>query len=194
MNRLNKIFHVAVVSIAMATPAFAQTDGSLGTTSTGSAEISVTINDLARVSKVNNLAAGAYSGAVDGSGNGFDMADDVCIYSNASSGSYRVTLSGNYNAAGAAGTDFYVKGGMLGDTILYSVAWNDVKATNTGESAATAGTAITGQTGYSTVLDCGGATETETNARFRVTMTQANMLAKRADSYSGTLTILVAPN
>jgi hypothetical protein len=194
MNRLNKIFHVAIVSIAMATPAFAQTDGSLGSTSSGTSDISVTITELARVTKVNNLAAGAYSGAVDGNGNGFDMADDVCIYTNASSGSYRVTLSGNYNSAGAAGTDFFVRGGTAGDTIAYSVGWNDVRATNSGETAATAGTAITSQTGYSTALDCGGATETETNARFHVTMTQADMLAERADTYTGTLTILIAPN
>ena len=195
MDRLNKIFHVAILSIAMATPVFAQTDGSLGSTSTGTSDISVTINELAMVTKVNNLAApSSYSGAVDGNGNGFDMADDVCIYTNASTGSYRVTLEGNYDSAGAAGTDFYVRGGTSGDTILYSVAWNDVRATNTGETAATASSAITGQTGYSDELDCGGATETDTNARFRVTMTQADMLAKRADTYTGTLTILIAPN
>lgn len=194
MDRLKKILCVAILSMVVATPSFAQTDGSLGSTSTGTSDISVTINELAKVTKVNNLSASPYSGAVDGSGNGFDMADDVCIYSNASTDSYRVTLTGNYDSGGSAGSDFFVKGSSSGDTIAYSVAWNDVKASNSGETAATAGTAITSQTGYAHTLDCGGGTESDTNARFHVTMTQANMLAKHADAYSGTLTIVIAPN
>jgi hypothetical protein len=194
MNRLMKLMCLAILSTTAATPAFAASDGDIGSTSTGSSTISVTVPELAKISKVDNLVGGTYtppSGSSPTLGLGFDMNDDVCIYSNASTDSYRVTLTGNYDSSGSAGTDFYVKGSSSGDTIAYAVYWNDVTGTS-GETSATAGTAITGQTGYANTWNCGGGSST--NANFHVTMTDADMLAKHADAYSGTLTIVIAPN
>ena len=73
------------------------------------------------------------------------------------------------------------------ETLVYTVKYND--ATGTGSNAAvTSGTPLTAQTGIHTDL----ATATA-NANYQVSISQAALEAAHAGTFSGTLTLVVAP-
>lgn len=158
--------------------AFAATDGTLGATSTGTSDISLTVPELILISGMADVSFGTWSGSGDLDGN-----EDVCIYTNKAAGTYVVTATGD----GAANA-FTVTDGS--NTIAYAVAYNDVSGT-TGEAALTTNVQSAQQSGADTSSQsCGGSD----NANFHVTVTEANLLAAPAGAYSGTLTLVVEPN
>ncbi|MCZ6871353.1 MAG: hypothetical protein O7G84_17795, partial [Gammaproteobacteria bacterium] len=83
----------------------ATVDGTVGATSTGTTDVSVTIPDRVRVSRLDGIALGTYGGSGDMSG-----VDDLCVFRNGS-GSYKIQLD-SANPGGANefqmtdGTDF----------------------------------------------------------------------------------------
>lgn len=157
--------------------AYAASDGTLGATSTGTSLISVTVPNLIKVTGFADLALGAWSGSGAMDGN-----DNICVYTNKASGTYRVTATGS----GASNAFTITDGSNL---IAYTAAFNDVSGTS-GEQPLTSGTALTGQTGANTASQtCGGSN----NSNFHVTIAEAALLAAPAGAYSGTLTILVEP-
>lgn len=170
--------------LALTSSAFAATQGSEGETSTATADITVTIPKLVKITDVSNLAGGTYNGGASG----FNMNDNVCIYSNmAASGKYTVKVtSTNPSTSPTAG--FYVGQSGTTEEILFTLAWNDVQGT-TGEAALTENTNLPTQDGFSDQPDCGAST----NANFHAVMTQADMLAVLPGAYSATITILITP-
>jgi hypothetical protein len=77
--------------MALATSAYAATQGTLGATSTGSANISITKSVQAQISDISDMTVANWSigdGAVT-------LTSNVCVYS--STGSYRVTATGIHN-------------------------------------------------------------------------------------------------
>lgn len=162
---------------AIPTVAFAASDGTLGATSTGTSTITVTVPNLIRITGMADFSFGTYSGSGD-----MDQNDNVCVYTNKASGTYRVTASGS-----GAGGAFSVASGA--DTLAYGVFFNDVSGT-TGEQALTSGSALTGQSGANTTSQtCGGSD----NANIHVRFLETNLTAAPAGSYTGTLTIVVEP-
>lgn len=160
---------------------FAASDGTVGATSTGTSDITLTIPEYVIVRNMNDFALGSWNGT-----GAIDSNDDINIAGNDDQGtpSYQVTLSGS----GAASAFTIVRTApAAGPTIAYTVAFNDVTGT-AGGVAATATTPITAQTGIHQVL-----TTVTTNANIRVQITLANLQAAPRGSYSGTLTIVVAP-
>ena len=189
MDRLNKILCVAILSMTIATPALAATDGVEGETSSGTADIQVEIPKLVKISELDDLTMLGGSKYTGGSG-GFDQNDPVCIYSNMDTGSgqYTVRVTGGSNPkATSPSAGFYVGNASTDNEIQYAVAWND-EAT-VGGSTVTSGSDLTNQTGFSNSPNCSGGN----NANVRVTMTQANLLAVRPATYTGTITILITP-
>lgn len=173
------------------TTAFAATDGTIGTaSSTGTAGLTLEIPKLIQITGMKDISLAYVAGQEDKTDN-----KDICIYANLDAGqdeTYTVTGTGNYAASGSDGTDFYLKRGGAGtvDTIAYSVSYNDASGT-TGAQALTAGTALTGQTGFSnTVNELCSANQ---NANYSITITKANILAALHGTYTGTLTLVVAP-
>lgn len=163
-----------LICLSTSVAAFAATDGTVGTTSTGTSTVSLTIPKLVKIASMADFAFGTYAGT-----GALDSNDDVNIASNYT-GTYRVTLTGS-----GAASAFTITNGT--QTIAYAPSFN--KATGTaGGVLATSGTAITAQTGIVKPL----ATAT-LNANIRVQMTQANIQAVDAGTYSGTLTIVVTP-
>jgi len=157
--------------------AYGASDGSLGATSTGTSVISVTVPNLIKISGMADIAFGTYSGTGDLNGN-----EDVCVYTNKASGTYRVTGSGT-----GGGGAFTLQSG--GNNLAYNVYFNDVAGT-TGEAALTAGSALNSQSGASTSSQtCGGSN----NANFHVEILSTNLLAVPSGAYSGTLTLVVEP-
>ena len=179
-NAVKKFAAMATVAAVLATsalPAFAVTQGTVGSTSTGSLSITVTVPSLARITKLADIALGSWSGtgAVSGSANA------ICVWS--STGGYSLTASGS----GAANAFTLASGA---NTLAYSVQWAQTGGASSG-SAVTSGTALTGQTTNATSTDCSSGVAS--TAGVFVSIPEANLAAKPAGAYTGTLTLLVTP-
>ncbi|MBP9837191.1 MAG: hypothetical protein KBC84_00605 [Proteobacteria bacterium] len=153
----------------------AANDGQIGTTSSGSVNISLSIPKLIRIKNLADVSFPTYSGSGDLSFN-----KDITIAVNYSTGGYRITATGS-----GAGNAFMVIDGSK--QVPYSVLFNKQTGV-TGASALTPGTSLTGLTGAvkpigSTVL----------NANYQVKFLDANLQAIEAGNYSGILTLVVAP-
>jgi hypothetical protein len=176
MFALRKTLAIALV-FAFSVTAYAATDGTLGSTSTGTASVSVTVPNLIRITGMADFPFGAYGGSGD-----LNNDQNVCVYTNKASGTYRVTGTGS----GGGGAFTLAKGG---DTLDYAVYFNDVTGT-TGEQPLTAGSALAGQSGANTSSQtCGGGS----SANYHVEILETDLLAVPAGAYSGTLSILVEP-
>jgi hypothetical protein len=159
--------------------AMAATQGSLGSTSTGSVSIGasvpnrVQLSGLTDVSFTNQDPASAASNA-----------QNVCVWSNTSTKGYNVTASGS-----GAGSAFTLANGAL--TVPYSVEW----AGSSGQSAGTAlasGSALTGLTSTATNATCSAGASS--SASLIVKISSANLQTMQAaTTYTGTLTLVVAP-
>ena len=161
------------VAVAMATSSFAVTQGGLGFTSTGSVDISLNVADEVRISNLQDIDLGDFSGA-DLSGS-----TPACIFRNGGNAGFQLTASGD----GTAGA--YVLSDATND-VAYSVAINtggadtDLNA-NAPEVFATA----------TNTPDCTGIAD---NATISVTVDAADAAALPASAYTGTLTLVVSPN
>lgn len=188
MPKSFKTYILAVSSLAALTlpiTAQAATQGTLGSTSTGTANISITKSVQAQISDLSDMTVSNWSigdGAVT-------LFTNACIYS--STGSYKVTATGS----GSLGA-FTIASGM--NTIPYSVVWNaggagNLASTgsslNTGVQSATFGNADTGS------ATCNGGGAANNTARVVVGITSAAMNAAVSSNtpYTGTLTMLVTP-
>ena len=180
-NAVKKFAAMATVAAVLATsalPAFAVTQGTLGSTSSGSLSITVTVPSLARITKLADIALGTWTGT--GAMNGSD--NSICVWS--STGGYSITATGS----GAANA--FTLAGTGGNTVAYNVQWAQTGGASSG-SAVTAGTALTGQNTNATSTDC--STGVASTAGVFVTIPEANIAGKPAGAYSGSLTLLVTP-
>jgi len=159
--------------------AYSATDGTVGATSTGSTTISITIPTLVRITDVQNLNLGTFTGSGD------LVADDsVCIYTNLAAATYKVTAVGNGLASA-----FTLKN-AANDIIPYSVFWNDQPNASGGVELSTgvaSGTQDGANTNSQTCVGPGN------NANFRVRVLEASLLASPPEVYTGTLSLLIEP-
>lgn len=168
MNKTIKTLAAATL-LTTGMSAIAATQGTAGATSTGTAVVSVTIADIVQISDMNDFAFGTYSGTGDLNGT-----DDVCIYRNGT-GNYTVTATGS----GAANA-FTMTDGT--NTIAYSVTLDG--------AALTSGTAANQTGAHASSANCAGTP----NKTLNVDVLAADLQAAPAGAYTGTLTLLVAPN
>lgn len=155
------------------------TQGTLGATSQGSITISasvpnrIEISGLTDVSFLNQDPSTAASNA-----------QSVCVWSNTSTHGYNVKASGSGTSSA-----FTLSNGS--GTVPYSVEWAASSGQSSG-TALTAATALTGLTSNATSPDCSSGPTA--SASLIVKMTAANLQTMQAAStYTGTLTLLVAP-
>jgi hypothetical protein len=174
MPQIGKVLAVAAVASFAASNAFAATPGTLGATSQGTLNITLTIDELVQISALDDIALPNYTGGADITGGG-----DLCVYSNI--GGYQITATGN-----GANSAFHLIG--AGATIPYTVEWADSAGALSGEPM-TSGTALINQSGTFTTPNCGGLD----NARVMVTVSSTDLAAAPAQDYAGVLTLLVAP-
>jgi spore coat protein U-like protein len=183
MDRLVKALVLGMsLSVLMNTSAFAASDGSIGTTSTGTSTVSLTIPELIQITGMADFAFGSYSGT----GN-FDSNDNVTISGNDDQAGpeYQVTATGS--GAGSAFTVGRTAPAAPAATIAYTVAFNDQTGT-AGETGLATTVALTDQTGINDELS-----DVAANANIHVVFLQAALRAAPAGTYSGTLTVVVAP-
>lgn len=164
----------------------ATNDGGLATgSSTGDLDISVEIPDLVQITGLNNIDLGTYSGS------NLSGEDQVCVYRNGS-GEYEITFtSGSNNGApdAASGVAAYELESSTGDTIAYTVDFEDSVAGAYTDTSVGINSALTGQTGDDASANCGSGN----NAKVRVSVAAATMESAPAGDYVGTLYMTVSP-
>lgn len=159
--------------------ALAATQGSLGSTSTGSVAIGASVPNrvqLSGLSDVSFLNQDPATAALN--------AQNVCVWSNTGTKGYNVTASGSGTASA-----FTLSNGAL--TVPYSVEWSQTSGQSSGTALST-GTALTGLKSTAATATCSsGASST---ASLIVKMSTTNLQTMQAaTTYTGTLTLVVAP-
>ncbi len=176
---------VVAMIILVTTGANAATQGSLGATSTGSANISITKSVQAQISDISDMTLANWS-VGDGD---VTLYSNVCVYS--STGSYKVTATGSglVNA-------FTIASGL--NLIAYTVTWNSGGAgnlANTGTALTTNIQSASFSNASTTSATCSGGGSGNDTARVIVGITSGNMNSAASSStpYTGTLTMLITP-
>jgi len=181
LNRLARRVPVALLlATAAAGTANAATQGSLGTTSTGSVVINASVAGRVQISGLRDVTFADVDAGVAQSD-----AQDVCVWSNTNGRKYNIKASGS-----GSGGAFTLASGAL-DPVNYTVEWNALagKATGTG---LVNGTGLAGQASVATAPTC--ASGPTKSASLIVKMDTTNLQNMQAGAtYSGTLTLVVAP-
>lgn len=165
---------------ALATPAGAATQGTLGATSQGSVTITATVPNRAQITGLTDIN---FTNA-DPTTNAVATQND-CVWSNTATKGYSIKASGS----GTAGA-FTLSSGAL-TPIPYSVQWNQSSGQSSG-TALTAGTALAGLVSTATSPTCSSGPATTSSLVVSIASSDLqNMVA--ATSYTGTLTLLVTP-
>jgi hypothetical protein len=169
---------LACCALAMPGTSFAATDGSAGATSTGTVGISATVPGRVQISGLSDIAFGTVDPAVAAS-----SAEDVCVWSNTSGKGYTVTATGS-----GASNAFTLSDGT--NSLVYGVEWAGSSGQSTG-TALVSGTALGGLSSSAANPTCSSGPAA--TASLIVKMTAADLQAAVASSYTGTLTLVVAP-
>ena len=178
-------FHIAAAaalsaSVLLAEPALASTQGSFGSTSTGSVTINASVPGRVRISGLNDVTFSNADPSVAASN-----AQNVCVWSNTSTRGYTITASGS----GAANA-FTLASGAL-PVVPYTVEWAGSSGQTSGTSL-TACTTLTGQTSSAINSDCSAGPSA--SASLVVSIGSSTLQSMTAGvTYNGTLTLVVAP-
>lgn len=170
---------LALVAAMLHTSAFAATQGTLGTTSTGSVSISASVPNRVQLSGLTDVSF------VNQDPNTAALnAQNVCVWSNTSTKGYNVTASGS-----GAGSAFTLANGAA--SVPYSVEWAPTSGQTSG-TALTAGTALTGLTSTATSATCGSGASSTSSLIVKISTSNLQTM-QAATTYTGTLTLVVAP-
>lgn len=178
-------FHIASIpalaaAMLLAEPAMASTQGSFGSTSTGSVTINASVPGRVRISGLSDVTFSNADPSADASN-----AQNVCVWSNTSTRGYTITATGS----GAANA-FTLASGALPD-VPYTVEWAASSGQTSGTSLA-AGTTLAGQTSTATNQDCSAGPSA--SASLVVSIGSSTLQSMTAGvTYNGTLTLVVAP-
>ena len=171
----------AIASLALAEPAFAvPVQGTLGPTSTGSIDIEASIPGLVQVSSLRDVNFDI----VDPSVTATD-AQNICVFSNTPTRGYNITATGD----GAANA--FTLANAAAATIAYSVEFADTTDQTTGDVLAP-GTPLTGQTTTAISIACLVVPLAAASLIVSITPEEQQKMVG-GQSYTGTLTLLVAP-
>jgi len=176
-----KILYLLLVVSFFPLMAFGATDGLLGTTSTGTLLISLSINSVIKISEMDDLTFSFTPGVDSGP---ISDSTTFCVYTNNGTGNYSATVT----SANASGTTFRAFDGSS-NYIVYTAEWDDDIALGS-PSTLQSGVQLTGITGADTTNQDCLATDV---AVLRVTFSDAALQAAAQGSYSDTITAIVAP-
>lgn len=175
LSRLSLMCAAAMVQ----TSAFAASDGSLGTTSTGSLSISASVPNRVQLSGLNDVSLlnqDPATAALD--------AQNVCVWSNTSTKGYNVTATGS-----GSGNAFTLANGA--SSVPYSVEWSGNSGQTSG-TPLTAGTALGGLVSTATSATCASGPSSTSSLIVRISSASLQTM-QAATTYTGTLTLVVAP-
>jgi len=168
---------VLACSLAAATTAMAATQGTLGATSTGTTDISLTIPNQAQITGLADITLTPVTTAVLSTG--FTTA---CVFANtpAPPGQYSVTATSGFGL----GTVFRASNGP--NFIVYTATWEDSVPLI---SPLLSGIPLPIQVGDPISQNCGGGT----NAQFTISFSAPALQAAPPGVYLDTATLLVVP-
>lgn len=185
-NSIRRAALLAAVTLSLpAGPALSATQGLLGATSTGTANISITKSVQAQITDISDMTLSNWS---IGDGD-VTLYSNVCVYS--STGSYKVTATGS-----GLLNIFTINSGL--NLIPYTVTWNAGGAgnlANTGTSLITNVQSSTFNNASTASATCGGGGSSNDTARVIVGVSQTlmNAAVSSPTAYTGTLTMLITP-
>lgn len=170
---------LAAAALAVAGPAQAASQGSLGSTSTGSITITASIGAKAQISGLSDLTFSSLDAV-----NNSTLSQNACVWSNTATKNYTIKATGS-----GASNAFTVKDAS-NNVIPYTVAWAATSGASSG-TALTSGSASSSIATSATSPTCGGTGSTSTLFVSLAAADQQAMIA--GNSYTGTLTLLVTP-
>ena len=177
MNKLNKMVTFFAFAAALsAGQAMAASDGTLGADSTGTSVVSLAIADRVRISSVEDIVLGAWSGS-----GALVGASEFCVYRSGGD-NYRLTLTADTGA-------FQVDSATTGDSIAFTARVDDDTDASDGE-AMTYNTASAVALTGSISMTCGGSDNAELQVSFAEAALQA---ASSGNDYQATVTVYVEP-
>lgn len=179
LHARNRQLALAGIFLLIATGASAATDGSLGATSTGTVKVTASVPNRVELSGLTDVAFTNQDPASAASN-----AQNVCVWSNTSTGGYHVTATGS-----GTGSAFTLANGAL--TVPYSVQWAGSTGQTSG-SPLTSGTALTGLTSTAVNPTCSAGPATTASLIVNIAATDLQTM-KASTTYTGTLTLVVAP-
>lgn len=139
--------------------------------------LSVTLNDVIRISDIDDFIFGSHTGLGTTSPS---LTDDICIYRN-STGNYQVTASGS-----GSGGDFTLSNGA--DTMTYTAQWND----GNGFNPLQPNTPLSNQGNvFNSNINCNAGSAN--NASLKIDIDNSELQSVPAGTYQGVITIMVAP-
>lgn len=181
MNRawIARLSAACIATTLASGAALGATQGSLGSTSTGSVAIGASVPNRVQISGLTDVSFANQDPATPAAN-----AQNVCVWSNTSTKGYNVTASGS-----GAGSAFTLANGAA--TVPYSVEWSASSGQASG-TALTSGSALTGLTSTATNANCASGPSSTASLIVKIsTASLQNMQA--ATNYTGTLTLVVAP-
>lgn len=195
-RNLLKTLNTSVAVIALATGSMlisgeilaAPTQGTLGATSTGIVNITVTKAAQAQISSLSDMALPSYS--IGGGDQALNTT--ACVYS--TSGDYTIKATGN-----GASSAFTITDGGVGalHVVPYTVVWDSGGfGALTGVTTAALTTNTTSATLHNAAVDsatCVGVADTGPTAKINVGILGTDLDGAAAGVFTGTLTLLVTP-
>lgn len=161
----------------LSTLSWAAQQGTAGMTSQGGAGINVSVDQTVRISDLQDLHLGSFTGATS------DLIDedDVCVYSNVDdNGSYQITAS---TATGA----FNLSAGML--AVPFRLFWNNVSGSSAGEQELTYNQPLITNGANTAINNCGGST----TAHIRLLVEELFLRNALSGVYFNTIYLLIEP-
>lgn len=177
--RFRRLTAACIAAMLVQGSASAATQGSLGSTSTGSISIGASVPNRIQLTGLSDVSFVNQDPATPASN-----AQNVCVWSNSSTRGYNVTATGS-----GASNAFTLASGPL--TVPYSVEWSGTSGQASGTALAP-GSALTGLTSAATSATCSSGASS--SASLIVKISSANLQGMQAaTTYTGTLTLVVAP-
>jgi hypothetical protein len=177
--RIRRLSVAFLATVLTHNAALAATQGSLGSTSTGSVSIGASVPNRVQLSGLTDVSFANQDPATPASN-----AQNVCVWSNTSTKGYNVTATGS-----GTGNAFTLANGAL--TVPYSIEWAGSSGQTSGTALST-GTALTGLVSTATNATCSSGPSS--TASIIVKMSTATLQSMQAaTNYTGTLTLVVAP-
>lgn len=179
ISLIRRLSSAGILGVLAQGTAFAATQGTLGSTSTGSVTIGASVPNKIELTGLTDVSFTNQDPSVAASN-----AQNVCVWSNTSTKGYNVTATGSGTASA-----FTLASGAL--TVPYTVQWAGSSGQTSGTALVT-GTALHGLTSTATNPTC--AAGPTSSASLIVNISAANLQSMAAaTTYTGTLTLVVAP-
>lgn len=169
-----EIIFALALAVATSEDSQAASDGDLGKTSSGSANISLVIPNLVKISKLKDVAFNVYSG--DGN---LSASSNFVVATNFK-GSYRITATGD-----GPGKSFQLSNGV--NKIPYYISFGKTGSSQLAEFVP--GVSLSGNKSSSESIK-----DTRENAKYSILIKDENLKQAEVGEYSGTVTFMVAPD